>query len=113
MNPRNIGVVENADAVGMYCDEPHSTTFHFYLTINNACITNVTFQTYGCAASIAASSMITVLVKGKKLTDAFDITAREVSDALGGMPASKMFIIQAAIEALTRAITQYQEKKSE
>jgi len=109
MNPRNVGAMEEADAVGKYCEEAHSATFHFFLKVTDGHITNIMFQTYGCAPSIAASSMMTVLAKGKKLTEATRLDPQEISQALGGMPESKMFSIHAALETLQCAINDYEE----
>lgn len=111
LNPRNIGKIENADAIAEVGNATCGDIIKLYLKITpEGVIENITFQTFGCGAAIATSSMTTEMVKGKTLDEALDITREHVADELGGLPANKMHCSNLAADALHKAIKEYKIK---
>jgi nitrogen fixation NifU-like protein len=110
-NPRNMGEMKNADAVGELGNPHCGDVMKIYLKIKDQKIEDIKFQTMGCAAAIATSSMLTVLAKGKSLKDAKRITNRDVATALGELPPIKIHCSNLAADALQIAIKNYEEKK--
>ncbi len=111
MNPRNVGVIENADGVGEVGNAKCGDIMKMYLKIDDDVITDVKFETFGCASAIASSSMATELIKGKKLEDAMSLTNKAVAEALDGLPDYKMHCSVLAEEAIQAAIDDYKSKK--
>ena len=111
-NPRNQGVLENADAKGAQTNPVCGDTFILTLQIEEDRISDVRFLTQGCTASVATSSIITEMIKGLSLAEALDITHNDVSDAMGGLPTSKLHSAALVIDGLRRAITGYREAGS-
>lgn len=109
--PKNMGVIDNADGVGMVGNASCGDIMKIYLKIDNDIITDVKFQTFGCAAAIASSSMATQIVKGKSIEDALKITNKQVIEALEGLPPQKIHCSVLAEEAIKKAIDDYQSKK--
>ncbi|RLG71391.1 MAG: Fe-S cluster assembly scaffold protein NifU [Methanobacteriota archaeon] len=109
-NPRNMGVLEDADAVGQVGNPVCGDVMTLYLKIEGDTIRDVRFQTFGCAAAIASTSMLTEMIKGKSLDEALKITKKDVANALGGLPPSKMHCSLLATEALEDAIKKYRAK---
>jgi nitrogen fixation protein NifU and related proteins len=108
-NPRNVGVIEDADAVGEAGSPAAGRMMQLYLRVNDARIAEARFRTFGCGVAIAASSMLTELVTGKTVAEARTVTACQVSEALGGIPADKAHcpamaeeVLRAALEDLDR-----------
>ncbi|MDD1677603.1 MAG: Fe-S cluster assembly scaffold protein NifU [Methanomicrobiales archaeon] len=110
-NPRNVGVIEDADGVGEVGNPVCGDIMKIYLRIENNRITDVKFQTFGCGAAIASSSMATELVKGKTLEEAWEISNRAVAEALEGLPPIKMHCSVLAEEAIHKAINEYRKKQ--
>ena len=111
-NPRNIGVIENADAVGEVGNAKCGDIMRIYLKIDNNIITDVKFETFGCGSAIASSSMATELIKGKPLSEALTLTNKAVAEALDGLPAHKLHCSVLAEEAIKKAIQNYYEKNN-
>ncbi|MDT8357282.1 MAG: iron-sulfur cluster assembly scaffold protein [Methanomicrobiaceae archaeon] len=108
-NPKNLGKMEDADVESLAGSRACGDMIAFYLKIDEETrtITNASFESYGCAANIAASSILTEMVKGKTLEDAWQISWKEISDELGGLPTVKFHCGILAVGALRRAIRDY------
>ena len=106
-NPRNVGVIENADGVGEVGNARCGDIMKIYLKIENDIITDVKFKTFGCGSAIASSSMATEMIKGKPLSQALELTNKAVAEALDGLPAHKMHCSVLAEEAIRSAIKNY------
>jgi nitrogen fixation NifU-like protein len=111
-NPRNMGEIENADAVSDVGNPACGDMMRLYLKIEDGKIVDAKFKTFGCGAAIAASSMLTEIIKGKTLEEAESITNRQVVDALGGLPPVKHHCSVMAEEALAKAIKELKNGNS-
>ena len=111
MNPRNVGIIEDADGVGDVGNAKCGDIMRMYLKIDNDVITDVKFETFGCASAIASSSMATELIKGQKVEDAMTLTNKAVAEALDGLPDYKMHCSVLAEEAIQAALEDYNKKK--
>ena len=113
MNPHNAGHIESANAVGEVGNPTCGDVMKIYLKINpeTQVIEDVSFETFGCAAAIATSSMITDLVKGKTIEQALKVTNKDVADELGGLPPIKMHCSMLAQEGIEAAIGDYYMKR--
>ena len=111
-SPRNVGVIENADAVGEVGNPLCGDMMSIYLKIKNEQIDDIKFQTFGCGAAIAVSSMLTEMAKGKSLTDAKKISNKDVAAALEGLPKNKLHYSNLGADALKLAIQDYEDKKT-
>ena len=109
-NPRNVGVIENADGVGEVGNPVCGDIMKIYLKIRDDTIADVKFETFGCGSAIASSSMATELIKGKPISDALQLTNKAVPEALGGLPAHKLHCSVLAEEAIKAALQDYYEK---
>ncbi len=110
-NPKNVGEIENPDGVGEVGSPACGDTMKIYINVVDNRITDVKFQTFGCAAAIATSSMMTELVLGKTLDEALSIRNVDVAEALGGLPPHKMHCSNLAEDALRVAIEDYRRKR--
>lgn len=109
-NPRNVGELADADGIGETGSFKCGDTMKLYIKVESGLITDVKFQTYGCGAAIASSSMLTEMVKGKTLDQALAITNKDVADQLGGLPPLKLHCSNLAADALHNAIADYRKK---
>jgi nitrogen fixation protein NifU and related proteins len=109
-NPRNAGVIEDADGVGEVGNPVCGDMMTFYIKVKDDRLEDVKFQTFGCVAAIAVSSMVSEMAKGQKLEEAKKITNKLVAETLGGLPPNKMHCSNLGAEALTLAIDNYQKK---
>ncbi|MDD3898185.1 MAG: Fe-S cluster assembly scaffold protein NifU [Syntrophomonadaceae bacterium] len=107
MNPRNVGNVENASGVGEVGNPTCGDIMHIEIAVKDDKIEDIKFKTFGCAAAIATSSMVTEIVKGKTLEEAEKITNRTVAEALDGLPPVKMHCSNLAADALHEAIKNF------
>ena len=106
-NPRNVGVIEDADGVGEVGNPVCGDIMKIYLKIENDIIADVKFETFGCGSAIASSSMATELIKGKPISEALKLTNRAVAEALDGLPAHKVHCSVLAEEAIKLALKDY------
>ncbi len=111
MHPRNVGRIENADGVGRAGNPICGDIMAIYIKVKDDVITDIKFETFGCGAAIATSSMVTELVKGKTIEEALKITNRAVAEALDGLPPIKMHCSLLAEEGVKAAITDYKKKQ--
>lgn len=112
MNPRNSGKLEDANGVGEVGNPTCGDVMKIYLKINkDEIIEDVKFETFGCAAAIATSSMITELVKGMHIADALKVTNKDVVDELDGLPPAKVHCSLLAEEGVEAAIANYFDRK--
>ncbi len=109
-NPRNIGSMENADGVGEVGNAKCGDIMKIYLKIDDDRVSDVKFETFGCGSAIAASSMATELIKGKKLDEVMSITNKAVVEALDGLPVHKIHCSVLAEEAIKVALKDYYDK---
>lgn len=112
MNPRNVGVIEDADGVGEVGNPVCGDMMTFYIKVKDGVLEDIKYQTFGCGAAIAVSSMISELAKGKKIEEALQITNKVVAEALGGLPQNKMHCSNLGADALRKAIEDYQVRQS-
>ena len=113
-NPRNVGVLEDADGVGEIGNAKCGDIMKMYLKIEDDIVKDVKFETFGCGSAIASSSMATELIKGKPVSEARQLTNKAVAEALDGLPDYKMHCSVLAQEAIESALKDYesrQEKK--
>jgi len=106
-HPRNVGVIEDADGVGKVGNPICGDVMKLYIKVDDDRIVDAKFQTFGCGAAIATSSMVTELVKEKTLKEALAISNKKVAEALDGLPPVKMHCSMLAEEALKAAIEDY------
>jgi nitrogen fixation NifU-like protein len=110
-NPRNMGEMQDADAVGEVGNPVCGDLMYIYIKVKEDKIEDISFQTFGCGAAIATSSMVTELAKGKTLDDAMKITRQNVADSLDGLPPIKMHCSNLAADGLKAAIENYRKGK--
>ncbi len=107
-NPQNVGEMKDANAVGTVGNATCGDIMKIFMKINeNDVIEDVSFQTFGCAAAIATSSVATTMIKGKTVDEALKITNKQVIDELGGLPPQKLHCSVLAEEAIKEAINNY------
>jgi nitrogen fixation NifU-like protein len=111
-NPRNVGIIEDADGVGEVGNPLCGDMMTIYLDIEDDIIKEIKFQTFGCGSAIAVSSMLTELAKGKTIGEAKKITNKDVADALEGLPKNKLHCSNLGADALQVAIKNYEDKKA-
>ena len=110
-NPRNMGEMKDANAVGEVGNPVCGDLMYIYIKIKDDRIDDISFQTFGCGAAIATSSMITELAKGKTLDEAMRITRDDIADSLDGLPPIKMHCSNLASDGLHKAIENYRANK--
>jgi nitrogen fixation NifU-like protein len=109
-NPRNIGVLEDADAVGTYGSPVCGDMMEISLKVENNVIVDAKFRTFGCGSAIASSSVATEMIKGKTLEEALKLTNQNFVDELGGLPGPKIHCSVLAEQAIKSAIYAYAKK---
>ena len=109
-NPRNVGVIEDADGVGEVGNAKCGDIMKMYLKIEDGVIVDVKFETFGCGSAIATSSMATELIKCKRVEEALTLTNQAVVEALDGLPAHKIHCSVLAEEAVRAAIKDYYDR---
>ena len=109
-NPRNVGVIEDADGIGEVGNARCGDIMKMYLKIKDDIIEDVKFETFGCGSAIASSSMATELIKGQPVSEAMKLTNKAVAEALDGLPDYKMHCSVLAEEAIEKALEDYFEK---
>ena len=111
-NPRNVGVIEDANAVGEVGNAKCGDIMKMYLKIEDGIIEDVKFETFGCGSAIASSSMATEMIKGKPVEEAAQRSNKAVAEALDGLPDYKMHCSVLAEEAIKSALEDYNSKNS-
>jgi nitrogen fixation NifU-like protein len=111
-NPRNVGVLPDADGVGQVGNPVCGDMMTFYIKVDDGRLSDVKFQTFGCGAAIAVSSMVSEMAKGKSLAEAMAITNESVAEELGGLPKNKMHCSNLGADALHEAIKNYEDRKA-
>lgn len=109
-NPRNVGVIEDANGIGEVGNAKCGDIMKMYLKIENDIVQDVKFETFGCGSAIASSSMATELIKGKPLEEVVQLTNKAVAEALDGLPDYKMHCSVLAEEAIHSALADYEER---
>ena len=112
-HPRNVGELPDANGVGTVGNPVCGDIMKMYIKVENDIITDVRFQTFGCGAAIATSSISTELIKGKSIDEALQITNKAVAEALGGLPPVKMHCSLLAEEAVRAAIEDYRSRQQD
>jgi nitrogen fixation NifU-like protein len=110
-NPRNVGVIEDADGVGEVGNPVCGDMMTFYIKVKDNVLDDVKFQTFGCGAAIAVSSMVSEMARGKTVEEASKITNKMVAEALEGLPKQKLHCSNLGADALQKAIQDYRVKK--
>ena len=110
LNPRNVGSMDNASGVGEVGNAKCGDIMKIYLKIEDDIIEDVKFETFGCGSAIASSSMATELIKGKKVSEALELTNKAVVEALDGLPPQKVHCSVLAEEAIKMALKDYYDK---
>ena len=110
-NPRNVGVIEDADGIGEVGNAKCGDIMKMYLKIENDIITDVKFETFGCGSAIASSSMATELIIGKPIDEALQLSNQAVVEALDGLPVHKIHCSVLAEQAVRAAVKDYYDRK--
>ena len=107
LHPRNVGVIDDANAVGEVGNAKCGDIMKMYLKIEDEIVKDVKFETFGCGSAIASSSMATELIKGKPVEEVMKLTNKAVAEALDGLPDYKMHCSVLAEEAIQSALEDY------
>ena len=110
-HPRNLGKMDDADGIGEVGNAKCGDIMKVYLKVNDGVISDVKFNTFGCASAIATSSMATEMIKGQKVEDALKLSNKAVVEALDGLPPAKIHCSVLAEEAVKAAVKDYYDKK--
>ena len=111
LHPRNVGVIEDANAVGEVGNAKCGDIMKMYLKIEDEVIQDVKFETFGCGSAIASSSMATEMIKGRPISEAMQLTNKAVTEALDGLPAHKLHCSVLAEEAIQSALEDYRRRQ--
>ena len=109
-NPRNVGVIEDANGIGEVGNAKCGDIMKMYLKIEDDIVQDVKFETFGCGSAIASSSMATELIKGRPVDEAMRLTNKAVAEALDGLPEYKMHCSVLAEEAIQSALQDYEKR---
>ena len=112
LHPRNVGVIEDANAVGEVGNAKCGDIMKMYLKIRDDIVEDVKFETFGCGSAIASSSMATEMIKGKPLSEVRNLTNKAVTEALDGLPAHKIHCSVLAEEAIHSALEDYERRQN-
>lgn len=112
-NPHNYGKIKNPSAIGRVGNLVCGDVMKLYIKVKDNIIKDIKFETYGCAAAIATSSIVTDLAKGKTIKEALKMTNQKILDSLGGLPPLKIHCSLLAIDALNEAIYAYLKKNDQ
>ncbi len=110
-NPRNVGVIEDADGIGEVGNAKCGDIMKMYLKIEEGIVKDVKFETFGCGSTIASSSMATEMIKGQPLEEVEKLTNKAVAEALDGLPDYKMHCSVLAEEAIRSALDDYYRRQ--
>ena len=110
-NPRNVGIIDDADGVGEVGNPVCGDIMKIYLKIADNTITDVKFETFGCGSAIATSSMATEMIKGKPISEALKLSNKAVVEALDGLPTHKIHCSVLAEEAVRAAVKDYYDRE--
>ena len=110
LHPRNVGVIEDANAIGEVGNAKCGDIMKMYMKIEDDTIRDVKFETFGCGSAIASSSMATEMIKGKPVSEAMQLTNKAVAEALDGLPAHKIHCSVLAEEAIQSALQDYEKR---
>ena len=111
-NPKNVGVIEDADGVGEIGSTVDGDIITIYIKVKDGMLEDVKFKTFGCVVAISTSTMVTQLAKGKSIDEALNIKNDDVIEALDGLPEDKNRCSGFALEALKKAIEDYGERET-
>ena len=111
LHPRNVGVIEDANAIGEVGNAKCGDIMKMYLKIKDDIVEDVKFETFGCGSAIASSSMATEMIKGKPLSEVKTLTNQAVTEALDGLPAHKIHCSVLAEEAIRSALEDYYRRR--
>ena len=109
-NPRNVGVIEDANGIGEVGNAKGGDIMKMYLKIEDGIVVDVKFETFGCGSAIASSSMATEMIKGQPVSEVKKLTNKAVAEALDGLPAYKMHCSVLAEEAIQSALEDYEKR---
>ena len=112
LHPRNVGVIEDANAIGEVGNAKCGDIMKMYLKIEDDIVKDVKFETFGCGSAIASSSMATEMIKGKPLSEVEKLTNQAVTEALDGLPAHKIHCSVLAEEAIHSALEDYRSRQN-
>ena len=112
-NPRNVGILEDANGIGEVGNAKCGDIMKMYLKIEDDVVRDVKFETFGCGSAIASSSMATELIKGKPVSEAMKLTNKAVAEALDGLPAYKMHCSVLAEEAIQAALDDWRSREKQ
>ena len=112
LHPRNVGVIEDANAIGEVGNAKCGDIMKMYLKIKDDIVEDVKFETFGCGSAIASSSMATEMIKGKPLSEVRTLTNKAVTEAMDGLPAHKIHCSVLAEEAIKSALEDYENRKN-
>jgi len=110
-NPHNVGILKDADGIGQVGNPVCGDMMTFYIKVRENHLTDIKFQTFGCGAAIAVSSMVSDMAMGKSLEEAKRITNQSVAEELGGLPKNKLHCSNLGADALHKAIDDYENRK--
>ena len=113
MNPRNVGIIEDADAVGRAGNPVCGDLMEMSIKVVDGTISDIKFRTFGCGAAIASSSMATEMIKGKTIGEALEISNRAIAEALDGLPPVKMHCSVLAADALRSTLADFYTRRGE
>ena len=111
-NPRNMGSIEDADGVGEVGNPQCGDMMRITIKVKDDILEDIKFQTLGCGAAVATSSMVTEMAKGKSISEAVAISNKAVAEALGGLPPTKMHCSNLAADGLRAAIEDYTARQA-